>query len=112
MRVRGKFANNLPARAAGTQAGYSVVGCESITRLDRNAGGRPGLIVSASPGCRQISKNYRQTAELTKPIVARIDGNNAVEGRRILTEANHPLIELVETMDGAARRVAQLAAGK
>ena len=50
--------------------------------------------------------------ELTKPIVARIDGNNAVEGRRILTDANHPLIELVETMDDAARRVAQLAAGK
>ena len=49
---------------------------------------------------------------LTKPIVARIDGNNAVEGRRILTEANHPLVELVETMDDAARRVAQLAAGK
>ena len=49
---------------------------------------------------------------LTKPIVARIDGNNAVEGRRILTEANHPLIELVETMDDAARRVAQLAAAK
>jgi len=48
--------------------------------------------------------------ELTKPIVCRIDGNNAVEGRRILTEANHPLIELVETMDDAARRVAQLAA--
>jgi len=50
--------------------------------------------------------------ELTKPIVARIDGNNAVEGRRILTDADHPLIELVETMDEAARRVAQLAAGK
>jgi len=50
--------------------------------------------------------------ELTKPIVARIDGNNAVEGRRILNDANHPLIELVETMDDAARRVAQLAAGK
>ena len=49
---------------------------------------------------------------LAKPIVARIDGNNAVEGRRILTEANHPLIELVETMDDAARRVAQLAAAK
>ncbi len=49
---------------------------------------------------------------LTKPIVARIDGNNAVEGRLILREANHPLIELVETMDDAARRVAQLAAGK
>ena len=53
-----------------------------------------------------------QGVELTKPIVARIDGNNAEEGRRILTEANHPLIELVPTMDDAARRVAQLAAGK
>jgi succinyl-CoA synthetase beta subunit len=46
----------------------------------------------------------------TKPIVCRIDGNNAEEGRRILTEAHHPLIELVETMDDAARRVAELAA--
>lgn len=46
----------------------------------------------------------------TKPIVCRIDGNNAEEGRRILMEAHHPLIELVETMDDAARRVAELAA--
>lgn len=50
-------------------------------------------------------------APVTKPIVCRIDGNNAVEGRRILTELNHPLVEMVETMDDAARRVAQLAAG-
>ena len=49
-------------------------------------------------------------APLTKPIVARIDGNNAIEGRAILTAANHPLIELVDTMDDAAHRVAQLAA--
>lgn len=48
--------------------------------------------------------------EVTKPLVCRIDGNNAEEGRRILTEANHPLVELVETMDDAARRVAELAA--
>ena len=47
---------------------------------------------------------------VTKPIVCRIDGNNAVEGRRILDEAEHDVIELVETMDDAARRVAQLAA--
>jgi succinyl-CoA synthetase beta subunit len=47
---------------------------------------------------------------VTKPIVCRIDGNNAVEGRRILDEAEHDVIELVETMDGAARRVAELAA--
>ncbi len=47
---------------------------------------------------------------VTKPIVCRIDGNNAAEGRRILNEAEHEVIELVETMDDAARRVAQLAA--
>jgi succinyl-CoA synthetase beta subunit len=49
-------------------------------------------------------------ATLDKPIVARIDGNNAVEGRAILVAANHPLIEIVDTMDDAARRVAELAA--
>ena len=48
-------------------------------------------------------------APVTKPIVCRIDGNNAVEGRRILTESGLAVIELVETMDGAARRVAELA---
>lgn len=47
--------------------------------------------------------------QVTKPIVCRIDGNNAAEGRRILQEAEHDVIELVETMDGAARRVAELA---
>jgi succinyl-CoA synthetase beta subunit len=44
--------------------------------------------------------------------VCRIDGNNAEEGRRILIEAEHDLIELVDTMDGAARRVAELAAAR
>jgi succinyl-CoA synthetase beta subunit len=46
----------------------------------------------------------------TKPIVVRLDGNNVVEGRRILNEAAHPLIQQVETMDGAAARAAELAA--
>lgn len=49
---------------------------------------------------------------VTKPIVCRIDGNNAAEGRRILDESGIAVIERVETMDDAARRVAQLAAGK
>ena len=48
---------------------------------------------------------------VTKPLVCRIDGNNAVEGRRILDESGLAIIERVETMDEAARRVAQLAAG-
>ncbi|MGI8651959.1 MAG: ADP-forming succinate--CoA ligase subunit beta [Geodermatophilaceae bacterium] len=46
----------------------------------------------------------------TKPIVVRLDGNNVEEGRRILDEAAHPLVEQVDTMDGAARRAAELAA--
>jgi succinyl-CoA synthetase beta subunit len=45
-----------------------------------------------------------------KPIVCRIDGNRAEEGRAILLEAAIPGVELVETMDEAARRVAELAA--
>jgi succinyl-CoA synthetase beta subunit len=48
--------------------------------------------------------------EVSKPLVVRLDGNNADEGRRILDEADNPLIERVDTMDGAARRAAELAA--
>ena len=50
----------------------------------------------------------------TKPLVVRLDGNNVIEGRRILNEANHPLVEQLDTMDGAAARAAELAgkAGK
>ncbi len=47
----------------------------------------------------------------TKPLVVRLDGNNVIEGRRILEAANHPLVTLVDTMDGAADRAAGLAAG-
>ena len=46
----------------------------------------------------------------TKPIVVRLDGNNVLEGRRILDEAAHPLIQQLDTMDGAAARAAELAA--
>ncbi|MEU1621916.1 ADP-forming succinate--CoA ligase subunit beta [Streptomyces sp. NPDC008238] len=48
--------------------------------------------------------------EVTKPLVVRLDGNNAELGRQILTDANHPLVEQVDTMDGAAERAAELAA--
>ena len=47
--------------------------------------------------------------EATKPLVVRLDGNNVEEGRRILAEANHPLVTLAETMDGAADKAAELA---
>src|ERR1700724_244233 len=48
--------------------------------------------------------------EANKPLVVRLDGNNVDEGRRILAEANHPLVTEVATMDEAADTVAALAA--
>ena len=45
----------------------------------------------------------------TKPLVVRLDGNNVAEGRRILSEANHPLVVLAETMDSGADKAAELA---
>lgn len=48
--------------------------------------------------------------EAIKPLVVRLDGNNVEEGRRILAEAAHPLVTVVDTMDAAARRAAELAA--
>ena len=47
--------------------------------------------------------------QLDRPVVVRLDGNNAAEGRRILDEAAIAAVEQVATMDGAARRAAELA---
>jgi succinyl-CoA synthetase beta subunit len=47
---------------------------------------------------------------VTRPLVVRLDGNNAELGRQILTDAGLPGVEQVDTMDGAARRAAELAA--
>jgi succinyl-CoA synthetase beta subunit len=46
----------------------------------------------------------------TKPLVVRLDGNSVDEGRRILEDAKHPLVELALTMDDGAKRAAELAA--
>jgi succinyl-CoA synthetase beta subunit len=47
--------------------------------------------------------------EETKPLVVRLDGNNVDLGRQILTERNHPLVTVVDTMDGGADKAAELA---
>ncbi|WP_369274593.1 ADP-forming succinate--CoA ligase subunit beta [Streptomyces sp. R11] len=49
------------------------------------------------------------TVQLTKPLVVRLDGNNAARGRAILDDRAHPLVQQAATMDGAALRAAQLA---
>lgn len=45
----------------------------------------------------------------TKPLVVRLDGNAVEVGRQILAEYDHPLVTVVDTMDAAARRAAELA---
>ena len=71
-----------------------------ITACDAVANG----IVSA------VALLTERGAEVNLPIVVRLDGNRAAEGRAILQEANLPVVEQVDTMDGAARRAAELAA--
>ncbi|MBY0442924.1 MAG: ADP-forming succinate--CoA ligase subunit beta [Mycobacteriaceae bacterium] len=48
----------------------------------------------------------------TRQLVVRLDGNNVEEGRRILAEANHPLVTMVSTMDEAADKAAELASAQ
>jgi succinyl-CoA synthetase beta subunit len=65
--------------------------------------------------CDEVAKGIVAALDIlgeaaTKPLVVRLDGNNVVEGRRILDEARHPLVTMVDTMDGAAERAAELAA--
>jgi succinyl-CoA synthetase beta subunit len=71
-----------------------------ITACDAVANG----IVSA------VALLQERGEEVNLPIVVRLDGNKAAEGRAILQEANLPVVEQVDTMDGAARRAAELAA--
>ncbi|WP_405056892.1 ADP-forming succinate--CoA ligase subunit beta [Kribbella sp. NBC_01505] len=65
--------------------------------------------------CDAVSNGIVQALALLgpaadKPLVVRLDGNNVAEGRKILAQANHPLVTVVDTMDGAAARAAELAA--
>jgi succinyl-CoA synthetase beta subunit len=71
-----------------------------ITACDAVANG----IVSA------VALLQERGEEVDRPIVVRLDGNRAAEGRAILQEASLPVVEQVDTMDGAARRAAELAA--
>ncbi|WP_030175124.1 ADP-forming succinate--CoA ligase subunit beta [Streptomyces sp. NRRL S-813] len=50
-----------------------------------------------------------ETVKPTRPLVVRLDGNNAARGRAILDEHAHPLVHQATTMDGAAQRAADLA---
>ena len=65
--------------------------------------------------CDAVANGIVQALEIlgskaTKPIVVRLDGNNVAEGRKILNAADHPLVQQLDTMDGAAAKAAELAA--
>lgn len=65
--------------------------------------------------CDEVATGIVQALEMlgdsaTKPLVVRLDGNNVEEGREILQRANHRLVTVEETMDGAAAKAAKLAA--
>jgi succinyl-CoA synthetase beta subunit len=65
--------------------------------------------------CDQVATGIVQALNMlgetaAKPLVVRLDGNNVVEGRRILAHAAHPLVTMVDTMDAAADKAAELAA--
>ncbi|MGC4108871.1 MAG: ADP-forming succinate--CoA ligase subunit beta [Nocardioides sp.] len=64
--------------------------------------------------CDEVANGIKGALEIlgdqaTKPLVVRLDGNNVDQGRAILDELDHPLVTLVDTMDGAADRAAELA---
>ncbi|MCE1173727.1 MAG: ADP-forming succinate--CoA ligase subunit beta [Propionibacteriales bacterium] len=65
--------------------------------------------------CSEVAKGISDALAMlgdkaSKPIVVRLDGNAVEIGRHLLIEAAHPLVELADTMDAAARRAAELAA--
>jgi succinyl-CoA synthetase beta subunit len=64
--------------------------------------------------CDAVANGIVQALEIlgdaaTKPLVVRLDGNKVDEGRRILADANHPLVTLATTMDDGAAKAAELA---
>jgi succinyl-CoA synthetase beta subunit len=85
-----------------------ILGDKDVKSVFVNVFGGITACDAVANGIVQALKILGDTA--TKPIVVRLDGNNVLEGRRILTEAAHPLIQQLDTMDGAAARAAELAA--
>ncbi|GAA1921277.1 ADP-forming succinate--CoA ligase subunit beta [Nocardioides marmoribigeumensis] len=64
--------------------------------------------------CDEVANGIKGALEIlgdeeNKPLVVRLDGNNVDKGRAILEELNHPLVTVVDTMDGAADKAAELA---
>src|SRR5437588_67247 len=62
--------------------------------------------------CDEVAKGLIEAFDQISPevpFVVRLDGTNDEEGRRLLAEADLPNVHVESTMDGAARKVVELA---
>ena len=87
-----------------------VLGDPSVKSVLVNVFGGITACDQVAEGILQALNSLGDAAD--KPLVVRLDGNNVEAGRKILEDANHPLISVEETMDGAADKAAELAAAK
>ncbi|HET6529728.1 MAG TPA: ADP-forming succinate--CoA ligase subunit beta [Actinoplanes sp.] len=88
-----------------------VLGDPSVRSVFVNVFGGITACDEVANGIVQALALLEQRGEsVSKPLVVRLDGNNAEAGRAILDEARNSLVERVDTMDGAAERAAELAA--
>ncbi|MCF4122659.1 ADP-forming succinate--CoA ligase subunit beta [Antribacter sp. KLBMP9083] len=96
------------ANAAVMAAGLDVIlGDEQVKAVFVN-------VFGGITACDEVANGIVGALDLlgdhaTKPLVVRLDGNNVELGRQILTERNHPLVTLADTMDGGADKAAELA---
>ena len=83
-----------------------VVADPKVTSVLVNVfGGITACDAVAKASCKPLRCSRRRGENvIDTPLVVRLDDNNAAEGRRILEEAEHDIVEMVDTMDGAARR--------
>ncbi len=87
--------------------GLSVILCDpAVKSVFVNVLGGITACDAVADGIVQALDNV----QLTKPLVVRLDGNNAARGRAILDDRAHPLVQQATTMDGATQRAARLAA--
>ena len=94
--------------AAGLEV---ILGDSDVRSVFVNVFGGITACDAVANGIVQAFQLLEQRGEpVDRPIVVRLDGNNADEGRRILDEANLPGVQRVDTMDSAADKAAQLAA--
>lgn len=87
-----------------------ILGDEQVKSVFVNVFGGITACDAVANGIVKAFEILRANGTQPKPLVVRLDGNNAELGRKILDDAQLPGLERVDTMDGAARRVAELAA--